>query len=98
MQSNSTEVTLGVPQGTVLVPILFLCFIKDLPNNNLTAVRLYADDVILYASINSKEDCHKLLKDLVTLEKWANKWKMTFNVQKCEFIQEKAHCLPLHFV
>jgi len=86
-QSDATEVTSGVPQGTVLAPLLFLCFINDLPNNILSTVRLYADDVILYASINSTEDCHQLQKDLAILERWANKWKMTFNVQKCEFIR-----------
>jgi len=86
-QTDATEVTLEIPQGTVLAPLLFLCFINDLSNNILSTVRLYADDVILYASINSIEDCHKLQKDLATLEKWVNKWKMTFNVQKCEFIR-----------
>ena len=73
-QSDATEVTSGVPQGTVLAPLLFLCFINDLPTNILSTVRLYANDIILYASINSIEDCHKLQKDLATLEKWANKW------------------------
>jgi len=68
-QSDATEVTSGVSQGTVLAPLLFLCFINDLPNNILSTVRLYADDVILYASNNSTEDCHKLQKDLATLEK-----------------------------
>jgi len=88
-QSDATEVTLRVPQETVLAPllVLFLCFINDLPNNILSTVRLYADDVILYASTNTIEDCHELQKDLATLEKWANKWKMTFNVQKSEFIR-----------
>ena len=72
-QSDATEVTSGVPQGTVLAPLLFLCFINDLPNNILSTVRLYADDVMLYASINSIEDCHQLQKDLAILERWANK-------------------------
>ena len=42
-QSDATEVTSGVPQGTVLAPLLFLCFINDLPSNILSTVRLYAD-------------------------------------------------------
>ena len=46
-QSDSTTVSSGVPQGTVLVPLLFLCFINDLPKNVQSTVRLYADDVLL---------------------------------------------------
>ena len=57
------------------------------PNNISLTVRLYADDVILYATINSIKSCHKLQKDVATLTKWANKWKMTFNVQKWDFIR-----------
>jgi len=72
-QSDATEVTSGVPHGTLLAPLLFLCFINNSPNNILLTVRLYADDVILYASINSIGDYHKCQKDLTALEKWANK-------------------------
>ena len=38
------------------------------------------------STINSIDHCHQLHKDLALLERWANKWQMTFNVQKCEFI------------
>jgi len=86
-QSDSTQVTSGVPQGTVLAPLLFLCFINDLPKNILSTVRIYADDVILYTPVNSIEDCYQLQNDLATLERWANQWKMTFNIQKCEFLR-----------
>ena len=86
-QSDSTTVTSGVPQGTVLAPLLFLCFINDLPNNILSTVRLYADDVILYTAINTVEDCNKLQHDLNTLVRWAEDWKMSFNLQKCEFLR-----------
>ena len=68
-QSDVTQVTSGVPQGTVLAPLLFLCFINDLTKNILSTVRLYADDVILYTPINSKEDCYQLQKDLTILER-----------------------------
>ena len=82
---------------TVLAPLLFLCFINDLPKNILSTVRLYADDVILYTPINSKEDCYQLQKDLTILERWANKWKMAFNVKKCEFIRITYKKKPIFY-
>ena len=85
-QSDLARVSSGVPQGTVLAPLLFLCFINDLPNNIMSSVKLYADDVILYSSIDSEEDCHNLQHDLHTLEKWSTDWNMPFNIQKCEFL------------
>ena len=96
-QSDVSQVTSGVPQGTVLAPLLFLCFINDLPKNILSTVRLYADDVILYTPINSKEDCYQLQKDLTILERWANKWKMAFNVKKCEFIRITHKKKPIFY-
>ena len=51
--SSYTKVISGVPpQGTVLVPLLFLCYINDLPQNVISGVKLYADDVLLYTTIH----------------------------------------------
>ena len=47
-----TSVMSGVPQGTILAPLLFLCYINDLPENLSSKVRLYADDVLLYKTIH----------------------------------------------
>ena len=54
--SNTTNVISGVPQGTVLAPLLFLCYINDLPENVISKVRLYADDVLLYNTIHTKDN------------------------------------------
>ena len=86
-QSNLTAVTSGVPQGTVLAPLLFLFFINDLPNGIMSKIKLYANDVLLYNTIHSQKDCHNLQQDLNLLEEWATKWKMSFNLQKCEFLR-----------
>ena len=53
-KSDPADVTSGVPQGTVLAPLSFLCFINDLPDYITSSVRLYADDVILYRAIHSE--------------------------------------------
>jgi len=67
-QSDPADVTSGVPQGTVIAPFLFLHFINDLPDNILSSIRLYVDDVILYRAIHLEEDCHHLQQDLQTLQ------------------------------
>ena len=85
--SNCTTVTSGVPQGTVLAPLLFLCYINDLPKNVISKVKLYADDVLLYNTIHTEDDCLILQEDLHSLQLWANKWQMIFNLDKCELIR-----------
>ena len=64
----------GVPQGIVVAPLLFLCYINDLPENVSSKVRLYADDVLIHNTIHSKEDCLMLQEDINSLQLWANKW------------------------
>ena len=71
----------------MLAPLLFLMYIKDLPSCTHNNVRLYADDVILYSHIYSKGDCISLQQDLNALEQWSQKWQMSFNPKKCEFLR-----------
>ena len=84
--SDDTSVTSGVPQGTVLAPLLFLMFINDLPENIASSIKLYADDVLIYRTIESEHDHTILQQDLNKLQKWANAWLMLFNPTKCESI------------
>ena len=86
-RSDSCNVLSGVPQGTVLAPLLFLIYINDLPLHVSNKVRLYADDVILYSHIHSMDDCCILQKDLDSLTQWSHKWQMHFNPRKCEFLR-----------
>ena len=85
-----TDVVSGVPQGTVLGPLLFLAYINDLPNNLNSEVRLFADDCVVYHQIQNDLDHTLLQDDLITLEKWQNDWQMSFNVKKC-FIMRITH-------
>ena len=87
--SEETSVDSGVPQGTVLGPLLFLCHINDLPDRVQSQVRLFADDCLLYRPIHSSQDQLQLQNDLQELEIWANDWGMTFNPKKCYILSIK---------
>ena len=93
--SSPREVTSGVPQGSVLGPILFLIFINDLPLGILSALSLFADDSKLFSRIvrgdgkfkSDNEDGNQTLQgDLNAVLEWAKKWKMEFNVSKCKIM------------
>jgi hypothetical protein len=62
--SDEATVDSGIPQGTVLGPILFLCHINDLPNSVKSSVRLFADDFLLYREMNNENDNTTIQNDL----------------------------------
>ena len=84
--SPSSPVTSGVPQGSVLGPLLFLRYINDLPNSLTSTVKLFADDTILYGVVVKDSDCDNLRDDLNKLEIWQHKWQMQFNPSNCNII------------
>ena len=65
--SDPDPVLSGVPQGSVLGPVLFLIFINDLPDNIRSSVRHFTDDCVLYRKIHSLQDCLTLQEDLTSL-------------------------------
>ena len=87
-KSSESHVTSGVPQGSVLGPLLFLIFINDLPQSVTTSTtRLFADDSVLYQRITSAHDAANLQKDLDALQEWESKWLMRFNAKKCQVLR-----------
>ena len=82
--SEVSPVSSGVPQGTVLGPLLFLAYINDLPNciSEGSRVRLFADDCIVYRVINNTDDASYLQHDLDALQEWEQKWMMEFHPDK----------------
>ena len=73
--------TSGVPQRSVLGPILFLIYINDLPENIVSQVRLFADDTALYLTMEGADDSSMLQQDLDRLSGWETAWDMEFNPQ-----------------
>ena len=81
----------GVPQGSVLGPILFLIFINDLSENIRSSVRLFAYDFVLYRNMKSHMDCYILQDDLNSLAQRETDWQMKFNVAKCHSMRVTRH-------
>ena len=83
-ESSWRPVISGVPQRSVLGPILFLIYINDLENEIWSNILKFADDTKMFRRVESQEDRHQLQSDLNKLVKWAEKWQMLFNKDKCK--------------
>ena len=78
----------GVPQGSIFGPLLFLIYANDLPNCHLASdIVLYADDtVICYSSQNLTDLQHHINTDLETVSQWFSSNLLTLNISKCNFV------------
>jgi len=77
-------VTSGVPQGSVIGPILFLIYINDLDLGVENDILKFADDTKLYGVVTDVIGAISLQKDLNLLTKWTDTWQMKFNIDKCK--------------
>ena len=83
--SSWISVLSGVPQGTMLGPILFLIYINDISRKIMSNTKLFADDTKVYRILrDTKEDVEELQKDLIRLESWSKDWQLKFNTDKYE--------------
>ena len=78
------DVLSGVPQGSVLGPLLFVIFINDLVESLHNKMNMYADDSKILGKAGSAEDCKRLQEDIDKCVKWARTWLMKFNTAKCK--------------
>ena len=95
-QLETIPVTSGVPQGTVLGPLLFLIYINDLPDSvRHSTTRLFADDYLIYRNIRSARDTELLQQDMDQLQIWEKDWLMNFNTSKCQTIHFSRKRTPI---
>lgn len=88
-KSGWKEVKSGVPQGSVLRPLLFVLYINDMPEevNNGSEIYLYADDTRVYRHIKNQRDMEHLQMDISCMRKWSEKWLLFFHPKKCKYMR-----------
>jgi hypothetical protein len=85
VQSRVCPVKSGVPQGSVLGPLLFIVFINDLPDifSDTVISKCFADDIKLYTDVSSGDDIDELQFNIDSLVEWANAWQLGISFLKC---------------
>jgi len=96
--SSSFPVTSGVPQGSILGPILFLIYINDLPETLTSKVALFADDTTIYSCLDKKptlsdclEEVSELENDLTSATAWGSQWLVNFNSDKTQYFSANRY-------
>ena len=91
--SQEYPVNVGVPQGSIIGPTLFLLYINDLPDDVICDVAIYADDTTLYSKCNQASDLSQQLELASDLESdpqdtvhWGKKWQVDFNARKTQLL------------
>ena len=88
--SDALPVLSGVPQGSVLGPLLFLLYIDGITSITLSSkshLTLYVDDMLLYRPISNSTDYAHLQEDIKKISEWVDANYLQFNTQKCNFMQ-----------
>lgn len=87
--STRLPVTSGVPQGSVLGPLLFLVYINDIASvvTDKVQIKMFADDCVLFSEITCKEDQEELNFNLRNIQSWCDKWDMKLNAEKTVFMR-----------
>ena len=102
--SSWRPILAGVPQGSILGPLLFLVYINDLPNGLIYNAKVFADDTSLFTIVKDKnESANVLNNDLSLISRWAYDWKMLFNpdpkksAQEVIFLRESSNYKPQQY-
>ena len=94
--SQCKDVTSGIPQGSVLGPLLFIIFINDLPTQVKSDIFLFADDTKVFRTIKSADDQETLQDDINIMLNWANKWQLWANKWQLEFHPDKCVSMSIN--
>merc|ERR1712035_28884 len=86
-KSEWKEVGIGVAQGSVLAPVMFIVYINDLTEGLTSYMNMFADDAKLQREMIDERSAVALQKDLNKMHQWSQKWQMEFNTNKCSVIQ-----------
>ena len=81
-KSESIQVRSGVPQGTVIGPVLFIIMVSDIGVSLVNKMSMYADDTRLFGQVKNEDDAKQMQEDLNRIYAWAEKNNMEFNSKK----------------
>ena len=84
--SEEKTVCSGIPQGSVLGPLLFVIYINDLPEHVISQMYLFADDTKLMKRVRSRKDSVILQKDMDNMHNWSTTWLLNFTPDKCHVL------------
>ena len=87
--SNWKSVLSGVPQRSILGPLLFLIYINDLDDNITSNLLKFSDDTTVFKRVNNDGDKQHLQNDLDILMKWSEKWQVLLNFGKCKCLHTR---------
>ena len=89
--SDWVEVLSGVPQRSVLGPLLFLIYVNDLEFGIDNWILKFADDTKIFTRITDDNDWHSLQDDLSKLTTWSEKWQIPANVKSCILVHHRRN-------
>ena len=84
--SEWRDILSGVPQGSVLGPLLFVIYINDLPGELQNVIKMYADDSKVIAEVGEDGQVSNLQNDIDKIKEWCDKWSICLNAGKCKII------------